>query len=71
MLIPFLAIKSFVDPSVEFGLSFDTQLNTQTEKEAEDGIGSLEKKPPENTKNEEPLVKKSGDVVSLESFRKS
>ena len=72
MQIPFSAIKSFVDPSVEFGLSFEIQLDDQNELDSQ-------------TKNQDPFDqdsvktegnslaanKKSGEVVNIESFRKS
>ena len=72
MRIPFSAIKSFVDPSVEFGLSFDVKLNSENLTNSENKIEFVENQ--EDPKPEEiatPKDKKSGDVVSLESFRKS
>ena len=72
MKIPFSAIKSFVDPSVEFGLSFDIQLNDQNEldsqTETQDSCNQ------DSVKTEGKSVaanKKSGEVVNIESFRKS
>ena len=56
LYIPYDAIKTFVDPSVEFGLRFET---------GEAG-GEDEEEEPENLA--EPA--KDGDVVSLDSFRK-
>ena len=59
LYIPYDAIKTFVDPSVEFGLRFETQ------NEDEDGDGA----PPEPSP---PDAEPRGDaeVVSLDRFRK-
>lgn len=67
LIIPYDAIKTFVDPSVEFGLRFES-----AEGESDDPIDLLPinidvVKEPED----EPEVKKTdADVVSLDSFRK-
>ena len=71
MKIPFSSIKSFVDPSVEFGLSFDSQLDARISSPTEvltDSDETLE--PNLELENETPSERKSGEVVSLESFRK-
>ena len=62
MVVPFDAIKTFVDPSVEYGLRFDAHEQMDIGSEPEDaGI------PPEPT----PLSKPGeGEVVSLDKFRK-
>lgn len=57
LIIPFDAIRTFVDPSVEFGLRFETQ----DEEEEEAGMVEAEEE-------EEPV--KNAEVVSLDSFRK-
>lgn len=75
LYVPYDAIKTFVDPSVEFGLRFETQ-----EDEAEDGVKAP---PPEmlpstsaaspkdqDAKDETDKEAKPADVVSLDSFRK-
>lgn len=65
LYIPYNAIKTFVDPSVEFGLRFETQ-----EDELEDGE-DLDELPDEI--NLEEIVeepRKDAEVVSLDSFRK-
>ena len=59
MVIPFDAIRTFVDPSVEFGLRFETHDDDEDEEEA----GMIE------AEEEEPPAK-DADVVSLDSFRK-
>lgn len=64
--IPFSAIKSFVDPSVEFGITFESSQNTGTETYTQNETIFSDKAVTENLE-----TKKSGDVVSLESFRKS
>ncbi len=67
LIIPYDAIKTFVDPSVEFGLRFES-----AEGEGDDPIDLLPinidaVKEPED----EPEVEKTdADVVSLDSFRK-
>ena len=70
--IPFEALRTFVDPSVEFGLRFeadeddddDTALHSVEDDDAEDTI--VETAPEQVI---EP-VKKEADVVSLDAFRK-
>lgn len=66
LYIPFDAILTFVDPSVEFGLRFETH------EEEEDEV-SLFPEPVADAEEEEPdepEAKPEGDVVSLDSFRK-
>ncbi len=72
LYIPYDAIKTFVDPSVEFGLRFETP-------ETEDGPTPvpapataphpLPVTPKDET--EKPAEDKPADVVSLDSFRKT
>jgi len=64
LYIPYNSIKTFVDPSVEFGLRFETQ----DEDEAEDVLDEL----PEEINLEEIVEepRKDAEVVSLDSFRK-
>ena len=61
LVVPFLAILTFVDPSVEFGLRFE-----QNEDDEQPKFSEMEKA---NDKEKKPS-KKKGDVVSLASFRK-
>lgn len=64
LYIPYDAIKTFVDPSVEFGLRFETQ---NEEVEAVEEAPMDEMVEPE----EEPASdRKPADVVSLDQFRK-
>lgn len=59
--IPFEAMQTFVDPSVEFGLRFETQ-------EIEDDDDDATPAPEENGNDDTP--KGSGEVVSLDKWRK-
>lgn len=64
LYIPFDAVSTFVDPSVEFGLKFETHLDDDDDDEDEDDeapMAHAEVAP-------EPL--KAGEVVSLDKFRK-
>ena len=58
MVIPFDALRTFVDPSVEFGLRFETQ-ETDDDEEDEEDIEVAEE--PE---------RQAAEVVSLDQFRK-
>lgn len=58
LYIPYDAIKTFVDPSVEFGLRFETQEEADEDETAE----------MEEDAEEEP--QRDAEVVSLDSFRK-
>jgi hypothetical protein len=59
IVVPFEALKSFVDPSVEFGLRFDPQ-----EKGAEPEVAALHEPEPQ------PRERADAAVVSLDKFRK-
>ncbi len=60
LYIPYDAIRTFVDPSVEFGLRFET---SEDEAEEDDVEGAIEEAP-------EDAETPDGEVVSLDSFRK-
>ena len=76
LYVPYDAIKTFVDPSVEFGLRFETQ--------DEDGAGETATASPPDILPRPPTAKpkpvkkdekkdapaKAADIVSLDSFRK-
>ncbi|MDJ0823697.1 MAG: ClpXP protease specificity-enhancing factor SspB [Paracoccaceae bacterium] len=65
LYVPYDAIKTFVDPSVEFGLRFETQ-----DGEDEDGDDDPTPPPrPEPTDKADDTAK-DAEVVSLDSFRK-
>ena len=59
MVIPFDALRTFVDPSVEFGLRFETQ--EQDEDEEDEDI---------EVEAEEEPVRQDAEIVSLDQFRK-
>jgi hypothetical protein len=63
IVVPFEAIKTFVDPSVEFGLRFDAH-----EEEAEAGGSGPEGESPPAAPT--PLRSGEAEVVSLDKFRK-
>ena len=72
MQIPFSAIKSFVDPSVEFGLSFEPHFDDGPNEITEVNLNYTDKKEKKGKEEiEDSNKKKSGEVVSLESFRKT
>ncbi|MDC0656865.1 ClpXP protease specificity-enhancing factor SspB [Leisingera sp. SS27] len=66
LYIPYDAIRTFVDPSVEFGLRFESADEDadgySAEPDAEDEAASADDQPE--------AKKKDADVVSLDSFRK-
>ncbi|PZX11162.1 MULTISPECIES: SspB family protein [Celeribacter] len=71
LYIPYDAIRTFVDPSVEFGLRFETQEYDVEEMEEDDiphdaEVTSLEPKE-EAGKDDGP---KEAEIVSLDKFRK-
>ena len=62
LVIPYEAILTFVDPSVEFGLRFETN---------EEDEDKDEKKPTVSKEsNKDDTKKETGQVVSLDNFRK-
>ena len=62
LVIPLMAVKTFVDPSAEFGLRFDGH-------DDDDPPGAQAETEPLEEKQAEPPAS-SGDVVSLDKFRK-
>ena len=62
LVIPYEAILTFVDPSVEFGLRFET--NEEDEDKDEQKLADPEESNKDETKKE------TGQVVSLDNFRK-
>jgi hypothetical protein len=65
LTVPFGAITAFADPSVKFGLQF--QITDETAPPAKPGGGEKNEKEKEKNKDAEA---KSGEVVTLDSFRK-
>jgi hypothetical protein len=64
MVVPFEAVKTFVDPSVEFGVRFDAQ------GEADDAPVAEFATAPEPAPAHAPAKAGEGEVVSLDKFRK-
>jgi uncharacterized protein len=62
LYVPYDSIKTFVDPSVEFGLRFETQDDSEAEEADEAPMDEMA----------EPVVapKPAAQVVSLDAFRK-
>ncbi|KEO61229.1 SspB family protein [Thioclava indica] len=58
LYVPFDAVSTFVDPSVEFGLRFETQAYDEDEVEADDEEEAA------------PAPRGDAEVVSLDQFRK-
>lgn len=79
LYIPYEAIKTFVDPSVEFGLRFEAQEDDEHDEAGEDDetapISKLDPAPEQGRPKPKNPVSENGapkdaDVVSLDSFRK-
>jgi uncharacterized protein len=68
LVIPFDAIQTFVDPSVEFGLRFDASEEDETTSQEvpESNMIVIE----DDEEEEDPDTPKDADIVSLDSFRK-
>ncbi|MBJ2152944.1 SspB family protein [Paracoccus sp. IB05] len=64
LVIPFDSVLTFVDPSVEFGLRFESQ---HDEEEEEDETDEGE----EEAEDAEPPPRQEAEVVSLDQFRKT
>ncbi len=67
LYIPYESIKTFVDPSVEFGLRFETQEDDDDEAAIDDAIQDA---PMEEMAEPSPPPKGEAEVVSLDKFRK-
>ena len=65
LYIPYDAIKTFVDPSVEFGLRFESSEEEDEDDEAPEATNSDHAK-----ETPEQAAKADAEVVSLDSFRK-
>ena len=66
LYVPYDAIETFVDPSVEFGLRFETQEDDDEDERPEPDVKPVEKAAEPETDPAKP----EADVVSLDSFRK-
>lgn len=63
--IPFYALRTFVDPSVEFGLRFESHDDEDDEDEDDDD------QPDDDGDDDPPKPTREAEVVSLDKFRKS
>ena len=68
LYIPYDAIKTFVDPSVEFGLRFESQAEERSDEEPV--ALHAEKPKPTVVKPASDKPQKDAEVVSLDKFRK-
>ena len=66
LLIPFGAVTGFADPSVKFGLQFDEIKSSASIHNEEINVN----KTATQTNNLDKKIEKSGEVVSLDQFRK-
>jgi hypothetical protein len=65
LYVPYDAIQTFVDPSVEFGLRFESQ-----EEDDEDDLDEVAPDTPDAPAPKKKPAKADAEVVSLDSFRK-
>ena len=76
LYIPYDAIKTFVDPSVEFGLRFETQESEDEDADDEASEADIEPGPNTETPGETseagdaPQKAREAEIVSLDKFRK-
>ena len=74
LVIPFDAVKTFVDPSAKFGLKFDDHEADETDFDGDDSPDGEPSGPPEQGLAGAPegaAAPSSADVVRLDRFRKS
>jgi uncharacterized protein len=69
LYIPYMALRSFVDPSVEFGLSLGMH-EKEIETDAVVDTLPMAEAPMHADANTEDTLKPAAEVVSLDSFRK-
>lgn len=69
LFIPFAALTGFADPSVKFGLQFQSSVEESEGLQTDDFGPQVEIEDPDGD-NEEAAPKSSGEVVSLDQFRK-
>ncbi|MCX5516941.1 SspB family protein [Kaistia defluvii] len=77
LLVPFTALKSFVDPSVQFGLQFETAASDEDALEGSHEMEDVDTSPlvldtPDRSDEPpaEPSDKPAAEVVRLDAFRK-
>lgn len=66
LYVPYDSIRTFVDPSVEFGLRFETQDSDDDDVEGSDEAPMAE----DVQETDEEADQKDAEIVSLDSFRK-
>ncbi len=74
LYIPYDAIRTFVDPSVEFGLRFEQQEEEAEARKSEPKADNNEDALPQTDESElevEEAPAKAAEIVSLDSFRKT
>lgn len=79
LVVPFDAVKTFIDPSAKFGLKFDDHESDEMVLDLDDieDNGASDEEPPEGPPDESPdgpsggKPRSSADVVSLDRFRKT
>ena len=70
LVIPFSSIKSCFDPSVQFGLQFETDVNAETAAETAAAPAASLPAPAEPSQNEPTKTTEGAEVVRLDRFRK-
>ncbi len=72
LVIPFVALSAFADPSVKFGLQFHAEIDTQNNMPLgqKDKIETRAPVPPENETKEESSGDGGDKVITLDKFRK-
>ncbi|MGR3660808.1 MAG: SspB family protein [Paracoccaceae bacterium] len=68
LVIPYDSLRSFVDPSVEFGLRFEPQKSDSSADKP--GVAKLKIAEDSDKKSDKKLASSDAEVVSLDSFRK-
>lgn len=71
LFIPYDAIRTFVDPSVEFGLRFEQQeADDDSETDDLEDDDDMTPSPDEAGTDRKPVTARDAEIVSLDSFRK-
>ena len=70
LYIPYDAIKTFVDPSVEFGLRFESAVEEPEDDDDLDDGDHVADGRPEGRGGSEPSKGRDAEIVSLDKFRK-
>ena len=70
LYIPYDAVRTFVDPSVEFGLRFEAPSTDDEDDEEEDEVAEAPMEEMVEPEAEAPGTRREAEVVSLDKFRK-